>query len=93
MEVGVFAKIEFGYGIESISMGTRVQRPGYTNGWDLYSYDANGVWMRSWVAATTMRYDMLDFFVRRRCWMLSAPPSPVWIVAVYLPARIVAVWG
>ena len=25
--------------------------------------------------------------------MLSAPLSPAWIVAVYLPARIVAVWG
>jgi hypothetical protein len=25
--------------------------------------------------------------------MLNAPLSPTWIVAVYLPARIVAVWG
>jgi hypothetical protein len=42
VDVGGFAKIEFGYGIESTSMGTRAQRPGYTNGWDLYSYDAMG---------------------------------------------------
>lgn len=28
-----------------------------------------------------------------RCWMFGAPLSPAWIVAVYLPAGIVAVWG
>jgi hypothetical protein len=37
--------------------------------------------------------DMINFYaIMRRC-MLYAPLSPAWIVAVYRPVRIVAVWA
>ena len=93
MDVGGLRKLNLGTESSLLLWVRERSVPDTQMGGHLYSYEAMGFGCE--VGWRRPPYDMTysTFFVRSRCWMLSAPLSPAWIVAVYLPARIVAVWG